>query len=116
MCAWVSSTQSIVAGSIGSLSQFRCFSSFEPSNKPLSTSSFLPSASIRYFEPVTVPAAPRKVILGMGRYFSRKRSDRQFFLGNFRGTVYTPARRSCACRTADLLEKVYVVAPYVLEL
>src|SRR5579863_1135276 len=106
----------MVAGSTASRSQLRCFSSLEPSKSPQSTNNRLPSASIRYFEPVTVPAAPRKVILGMGRYFSRKRSDRHFFLGNFRGTVYTPARRSCACRTADLLEKVYVVAPYVLEL
>jgi hypothetical protein len=29
----------------------------------------LPSASSRYFEPVTVPAAPRKVIFAMGHVF-----------------------------------------------
>jgi hypothetical protein len=29
----------------------------------------LPPASIRYFEPVTVPAAPRNVIFAIGRVF-----------------------------------------------
>src|SRR5579862_6265487 len=66
MCACVSSTQSMVAGSTVSLSQFRCRRSLDPSKSPQSTSSRLPSASNRYFDPVTVPAAPRKVIFGIG--------------------------------------------------
>src|SRR5580704_10557386 len=69
MCACVSTTQSIDAGSTGGLFQLRCSSSFDPWNSPQSTSNRLPSASTRYFDPVTVPAAPRKVILAMGPVF-----------------------------------------------
>src|ERR1700690_2093721 len=69
MCACVSSTQSIELGGTGGGSQFRCVSIFEPSKSPQSTSNRLPPASTRYFEPVTVPAAPRKVIFGIGLAF-----------------------------------------------
>src|SRR5713226_2175676 len=38
---------------------------------PQSTSSRLPAASTRYFEPVTHPAAPRKVSFAIGEYSKR---------------------------------------------
>ena len=52
---------------MASFSQFRCLSSFDPSKSPQSTSRRLPPASIRYFEPVTVRAAPKNVIFAMGQ-------------------------------------------------
>src|SRR5215467_10204251 len=51
----------MVLGSTGSGLKLRSFSSFVPWKSPQSTSSFLPAASTRYFDPVTHPAAPRNV-------------------------------------------------------
>ena len=62
-------TSQSVSGFSGSGLQLRRRSSFKPWNRPQSTSRRLPSASTRYFEPVTVPAAPRKVSLGIGATF-----------------------------------------------
>src|ERR1700741_2358794 len=59
----------MVFGSTGSEFQFRCLRSSVPWNKPQSTSSFFPAASTRYFEPVTHPAAPKKVSFVMAPAF-----------------------------------------------
>ena len=48
-------------GRDGNGSQFRSRSSFKPWNSPQSTSTRLSPCSTRYFEPVTVRAAPRNV-------------------------------------------------------
>ena len=48
-------------GGTGKGSQFRSRSSFRPWNSPQSTSTRRPPCSSRYFEPVTVRAAPRNV-------------------------------------------------------
>ena len=64
--AWVSNTQSMELGGTGKGFQLRRRNSFSPWNNPQSTSRRLPAASIKYLEPVTVPAAPRKVIWGIG--------------------------------------------------
>jgi lipid A 3-O-deacylase len=52
----------------------------------------LPAASTKYFEPVTVPAAPRKVIFGMARYSSG--------VGPLRGVLF---RRLCALASLTAL-------------
>src|SRR6266403_4868875 len=46
--------------------KLRSVSSGVPWKMPQSIRRRLPAASIRYLEPVTVPAAPRKVSLGIG--------------------------------------------------
>src|ERR1700693_1819333 len=85
MCACVNSTQSIVAGSTDRLSQFRCRNSLGPSNNPQSISNLLPCVSTRYLEPVTVPAAPRKVILGIWvPILDRRAGELVVFLRAFR--------------------------------
>src|SRR5580704_3238938 len=82
MCACVNTTQSIVAGSTDRLSQFRCRNSLGPSNNPQSISSLLPCVSSRYLEPVTVPAAPRNVILGIWvLILDRRAGELVVFLG-----------------------------------
>src|SRR3984893_10789446 len=58
----------MVAGFWDKGDQFRAVSSFPPWKMPQSTSKRLPAASTRYFEPVTVPAAPRNVRRGIGRW------------------------------------------------
>src|SRR5689334_826645 len=61
----------MLLGSTGSGLKFRSFSSFVPWNSPQSTSSFLPAASTRYFDPVTLPAAPRNVSFAIALPFYR---------------------------------------------
>src|SRR5215472_1922975 len=66
----------MVLGSTGSGLKLRSFSSFVPWKSPQSTSSFLlvpegPAASTRYFDPVTHPAAPRKVSFAIALPFYR---------------------------------------------
>ena len=55
------------AGSTGSGSQLRRRSSWRPWKSPQSTSTRWPPASTRYFDPVTVRAAPRKREVRHGR-------------------------------------------------
>src|SRR3954467_12960811 len=50
-------------GSMGNAAQFLRRSSFRPWNRPPSTSTRWPPRSSRCFDPVTVPAAPRNVIV-----------------------------------------------------
>src|SRR5580765_5584877 len=52
-------------GSAVSGLKFRALNSGEPWNIPQSSSSFFPAASTRYFDPVTVPAAPKNVSLAI---------------------------------------------------
>src|SRR5690349_12706412 len=61
----------MLLGSTGSGLKFRSFNSFVPWNSPQSTSSFLPAASTRYFDPVTLPAAPRNVSFAIALPFYR---------------------------------------------
>ena len=69
-CACVNTHQSKDRGLLGqSVAQLRKRNCFKPWNRPQSTRSRLPSASTRYLEPVTVPAAPRNVSLGIGGVF-----------------------------------------------
>ena len=60
-CAWVSTTAATEAGGTGSGAQLRSRHAFSPWNSPQSTSTRACPEASRYFEPVTVPAAPRKV-------------------------------------------------------
>src|SRR5205809_68590 len=53
----------MLAGSTGNRAQFASRSSRSPWNKPQSISSRCDPFSKRYFDPVTVPAAPRKLNL-----------------------------------------------------
>src|SRR5215467_12157110 len=59
MCACVMSTASTEEAGNGGSSQLRLRNSFRPWKRPQSTSTREPLVSIRYFEPVTVPAAPQ---------------------------------------------------------
>src|SRR4030095_7825885 len=63
MCAWVSNTASTDAGGNGASAQLRSRSSRGPWKRPQSINTRRWWFSIRYFEPVTVPAAPQKVML-----------------------------------------------------
>ena len=67
--------------------------SFEPSNRPQSTSKRFPPASIRYFEPVTVPAAPKNVIFAMARAFLK--------MHRRRGATWFVDSKFCARRQRD---------------
>ena len=62
-----------LGGRIGSSCQLRSRSSFSPWNSPASISTFDDPVSSRYFDPVTVRAAPRNVD-AMARH-SREKSD-----------------------------------------
>src|SRR5215475_1339777 len=66
----------MVFGAIGNGLKFRSLSSGEPWNIPQSTSSRLPAASTRYFEPVTVPAAPKNVNFAIA--FSRDTPTKRY--------------------------------------
>src|SRR5262252_6648429 len=85
----------MVFGSTGRGFQLRSFSSFVPWNSPQSTSSFLPAASTRYLEPVTHPAAPRKVSFAIGEIFYRN-SLFQLIFGGSDGIRIPPAIRKHA--------------------
>ena len=50
----------MLLGSTGNRAQFRRRSSFKPWNRPQSTRILCPSLSTRNFDPVTVPAPPKK--------------------------------------------------------
>src|SRR3970040_369945 len=65
MCPWVSTTQSMDAGSTGRRSQFRSRNSLSPWNNPQSTRSRAPPASTRNFDPVTVPTPPSNSMAAM---------------------------------------------------
>jgi hypothetical protein len=60
-CAWVSTTASIDPGGSGKSSQLRRRNSLSPWNSPQSNSTRRPLCVSRYFDPVTVRAAPRNV-------------------------------------------------------
>src|ERR1051326_5824596 len=65
MCACVMRTASTDAALKGGSCQLRSRSSCGPWNKPQSTSTRARSDSIRYFDPVTEPAAPQNESVGM---------------------------------------------------
>src|SRR5690242_12499078 len=100
---------------------------------PQSTRRRLPAASTRYLDPVTVPAAPRKVSLGIGVSFytarkpdgvgfhQRVHRDRQGRESNCRRflvepmgfeptTSSMPSRRAPNCATAPPIYKVLNVS------
>src|SRR4051812_13008873 len=64
MWAWLRTTDAISRGANSGLSQFRSRSSLSPWNSPLSRSTCWPRCRTRYFDPVTVPAAPRNWRVG----------------------------------------------------
>src|SRR5574338_1590284 len=66
MWACVRTTASRRAGSTGGADQFRSRSAFTPWKRPQSTRIRAASVSTRYFEPVTVLAAPRKEMRVIG--------------------------------------------------
>ena len=59
-CAWVRTTASMLRGSTGNCAQFFKRSDLNPWNRPQSTRRRWVAFSTTYFEPVTVPAPPRK--------------------------------------------------------
>src|ERR1043166_5779563 len=65
MCACVISTAFTAAALNGGSCQLRSRSSCGPWNNPQSTSTRARSDSIRYFDPVTEPAAPQNESVGM---------------------------------------------------
>src|SRR6266404_3224881 len=69
---------------------------------PQSTSSRLPAASTRYFEPVTLPAAPRKVSFAIGSY-SKPTSCTHNSLGGSRIEVMHVKQQPVVMRVIGLL-------------
>src|SRR5262249_45363004 len=67
MCAWLNSTPPSVAGSTRGGAQFRWRNSLSPWKRPQSRSTRCAPSSKRCCEPVTVPAAPRKVSVALTR-------------------------------------------------
>src|SRR5512135_3631636 len=64
-CVCVTTMPAMAAGSNGGSAQLRSRRAFSPWYMPESTSARRPAASTRYCDPVTVFAAPRKLILAI---------------------------------------------------